>query len=436
IEITKKPAYVKAYIDGDEYFRYISPLVTQKSCLKCHAFQGYKVGDIRGGVSVSIPMKKYYEEALSLSMVNIVIIVIIYILGLILILFGRIKSKEFLNNKIKDYEQHIFSLVSIIEKRDSYTAGHTQRVADYSVEIAKEMGYDEEVINDMYRACMLHDIGKISTPDSILLKPGKLSELEYEIIKEHVVISYELLSKVDIYKNIAEIVRHHHEHYDGSGYPKGLKGNEIPTLSQIMTVADAFDAMTTNRIYKARKSVKDAIIELQELSGKQFNEQIVKAASQALKEVEIKTTITQRPKTKLEKERFSYFYKDQVCNVYNSAYLEVVLTYNHMDEFNVKCINAIYLHNFNQYNKKHGWIEGDKFLKKFADSLLNINDGDLIFRIHGDDFILINKTHFEFQEYMEELNDVLEGSGISMTYKHYDIEEDDIKSIKDLEKLL
>jgi len=334
-EITGKSSSTKAFIDGEEYFRYLRPLVTQQSCLKCHAFQGYKVGDIRGGVSVSIPMKEFYAEAFAHSIRNSIIIFLIYMLGLGVIVYGKRKAKEILETKIKDYEQHIFSLVNIIEKRDSYTAGHTQRVAKYSVMIAKEMGFNKEKVDDLYRACMLHDIGKISTPDSILLKPGKLTALEYDIIKEHVVVSYELLCNVDIYKDIAEIVRHHHEHYDGSGYPQGLKGDEIPILSQIMTVADAFDAMTTNRIYKTRKNVETALVELSALGSKQFHSEVVKAAVVALEDIEIEIDITQRPKSKIEKERFSYFYKDQITGVYNKDYLEFVLAYNNAEEFNI-----------------------------------------------------------------------------------------------------
>ena len=393
-ETTGEPSFTKAYIDGGEYFRYLRALVTQQSCLKCHAFQGYKVGDIRGGVSVSIPMKSFYTDAFSHSVVNAIVIILIYLLGLGVIIYGKRKAKEILENKIKDYEQHIFSLVNIIEKRDSYTAGHTQRVAKYSVLIAKEMGFNTDKIDDMYRACMLHDIGKISTPDSILLKPGKLTALEYEIIKEHVVVSYELLSNVDIYKDIAEIVRHHHEHYDGSGYPQGLKGDEIPLMSQIMTVADAFDAMTTNRIYKTRKSVATAIFELQSLSGKQFNTQVVNAASVALEDLEVEINITQRPKSKIEKERFSYFYKDQVTGVYNKEYMELILSYNNTDEFNMSCANAIYLHNFNQYNKTYSWAEGDKLLQSFAQTLNELSEKNYVFRIYGDDFIILSAKHY------------------------------------------
>ena len=431
-EVTGEPASVKKIIDGEEYYRYLKPLVVQQACLKCHAFQGYKVGDIRGGVSVSIPMKQFNDQAFENSKIDILVILFIYLIGLSGIIYGRKKVKELLETKIKDYEQHIFSLVNIIEKRDSYTAGHTKRVAKYSVLIAKEMGYSSEKIDDLHRACMLHDIGKISTPDSILLKPGKLTALEYEIIKEHVVVGYELLSEVDIYSDIAEIVRHHHEHYDGSGYPQGIKGDVIPIMSQIMTVADSFDAMTTNRIYKGRKNVDIALSELETLSAKQFHPEVVQAALIALKDIEIEINITQRPRTKIEKERFSYFYKDQVTGVYNKEYLEYILAYNNTDEFNMKCIYTLSLNNFNQYNKKHSWAEGDKLLKKFAETLDALNASDYVFRVYGDNFIILNKEHYELGDKLENLKKTLEGTEVRITYTHFDIEKENIENIMSL----
>jgi len=435
IENTQKPTFAKSDIDDEEHFRYIYPLKTEQSCLKCHAFQGYKVGDIRGGVSISIPMKWYYDEAFKTIVLNIAIILVVYLVGLSVILYGRKKAKEIVEKKVKDYEEHIFSLVNIIEKRDTYTAGHTQRVAKYSVLIAKEMGYCEDKIEDLYRACMLHDIGKISTPDSILLKPGRLNNLEYEIIKEHVVVSYELLSSVDIYKGIAEIVRHHHEHFNGNGYPQGLKGDQIPMLSQIMTVADAFDAMTTNRIYKARKSVVKAIEELNELASKQFNAKVVKAATKALKDIKLEHNITQRPKSKLEKERFVYFYKDQITGIYNKEYLDFVLAYNNSNEFNMKYLYIIYLHNFGQYNTNHGWVSGDELLSKFANKLDSLDENDLVFRVYGDDFVALSENEFDIEAHIEELEEILLGTNVTLSYKKFNIEQKDITSAKDLEKL-
>ena len=415
--------FKKTYIEEKEYLRYLKPLIIKKSCLKCHSEQGYKLGDVRGGVSVSIPMKKYNDRALKYSIINVVVIFIIYLIGLSVIFYGRKKAKEILENKIKNYEQHIFSLVNIIEKRDSYTAGHTQRVAKYSKLIAQEMGYTKEKVDTLYRACMLHDIGKISTPDSILLKPGKLTSLEYDIIKDHVVVSYELLSEVDIYKDIAEIIRHHHEHYDGSGYPQGLKGDAIPIMSQIMTIADSFDAMTTNRIYKARKSVTTAIEELKALAAKQFHPDIVESASKALHEIVVENQITQRPSTKTEEERFSYFYKDKKTSLYNKDYLEFILAYNSVDEYNLKYAYVICLHNFNQYNKQYSWRVGDELLKKFAKGLDSLNVGDFVFRVQGDDFIMLRKDDYDISVDIPKLEEILKGTGVTLSFRCLNLDE-------------
>jgi len=146
--------------------------------------------------------------------------------------------------------------------------------------------------------------------------------------------------------------------------------------------------------------------------------------------------ISQQPKSKIEKERFSYFYKDQVTDVYNKDYLEFVLAYNHTDEFNMRCLNALSLHNFNQYNKKYGWNEGDKLLKKFAQVLVNINKSELVFRVFGDSFIVLNSEYFDLNKYLDVLNAVLEGSGVSISVKYSDMKTEDIKMLSDIEALM
>ena len=436
VEKTRVPVFNVTDIDGEPYMRYLNPLITDQSCLKCHAKQGYKVGDIRGAVSVAVPMKWYFSQAFSFSLVGVSFTFLIWILGVVAILYGRKFAKKEIEKKIKNYEQNIFSMVNMIEKRDSYTAGHTQRVAKYSVLIAKKMGYSKDEEDELYKACMLHDIGKISTPDSILLKPGKLSVLEFEIIKEHVVTSYEILKDIDIYQKIAQIVKYHHERHDGTGYPYGIKGDEIPKSTQIMTVADAFDAMTTNRIYKARKNVQLALKELEDLSGKQFNPEVVRYALIALKDVEIDLSINQRPKTKIEKERLAYFYRDPVTELFNKEYLTYVLGYNTSEEFNVNCMHCVTLHSFSAYNKKYGWPEGDKVLKSVAKELTEINPEGMIFRIFGDYFIMLNQKHIELEKEFHRIEKVLEGTKISFSHTHQDMIKGEIKDINDLEKII
>ena len=442
IDKTRKPFYEKTEINNKNFVRYLDPLVTQQSCLKCHAFQGYKVGDIRGAVSVSIPMIEYENQALSHTLRSFFYLFTIWLVGIIAILWAYKKSLTYVKQEIKGYEQHIYSLVDMIENRDSYTAGHSQRVAQYAVLIAKKMGYNQQKVNKLFRASMLHDIGKISTPDSILLKPGKLLKLEYNLIQEHVTSGYELLRKVDIFADLAEIVRHHHEHYDGSGYPQGLKGDKIPMLSQIMTVADAFDAMTTDRVYKGRKTIPVALEELQQLAGKQFHSEVVTAALICLKNIIIDTTKNQLPQTRLEQERFAYFYKDSISGVYNREYLEFTLSQqsNSLEQktsqSNLNCIHAIYLHHFSLYNKKYGWNQGDKLLHKVASKLQELCPEGKIFRIFGDDFLIMHKEIRDIEDTIKSLEDVLKSTGIEISFKHINLQSHHINSIDKLEEFL
>ena len=236
-----------------------------------------------------------------------------------------------------------------------------------------------------------------------------------------------------MYKELADIIISHHERDDGKGYPHGLKGDEIPPLSQIMIVADAFDAMTTNRIYKGRKNISDALEELQKCSGTQFNPNVVKSALKALSSVEVHESINQLPKTDLEKERFSYFYRDQVTSVYNADYLKFILNQNHFNK-EYACINTIYMHNFSIYNNKYGWAKGDELLNKFADYLIYKYPSTQIFRIYGDDFVLVNREHMDLDiKQFESLNILLEHN-ITITHHHTDLRVDDIIDLEELEQ--
>lgn len=289
----------------------------------------------------------------------------------------------------KNQEQIIYSMIEMIEARDSYTAGHTRRVAHYCVLIAKEMGYNEKEIKLLETAAWLHDIGKISTPDNVLLKPGKLNSIEYNIIKEHLSSGYEMLSKVDQYKPIAKIMREHHEKFNGSGYPDGLKGNQIKPLSRIMIVADAFDAMTTTRIYKSKKTVKIALDEVRSLSGLHFHPEVVEASLIALKDVTIDIDISQLPQTVMEEQRFSYFYRDRLTDLFVMEYLSSILRYYiHSPSL---YMYDIQLHNFSKYNKEFGWKQGDELLINCAEFLKKVDKDSISFRVEGDDFLILSE---------------------------------------------
>ena len=329
-----------------------------------------------------------------------------------------------------NYEKTLYSMVELIEQRETYTAGHSRRVAYYCELIAKEMGYSAEQCTLIHQAGILHDIGKIETPDSVLLSPNKLNDLEYSLIKEHVNVGYKLLSNIPMFQAFSEIVNAHHERYDGKGYPNGLKGDEIHELARIMIVADAFDAMTTNRIYKGRKSTAEAIKEILSLSKKQFHPEVVKSAVKVLKNIILDTDIDQQPKTTLEKARFAYFYSDTVTAAYNQNYLDIMLLRNSYD-FLFKNMLVFSLINFSTYNKENSWEQGDSLLKEFAAILMTHLDNELVFRVFGDDFVVLSENSIEDNDVKKVLDT------LAIKYRTYsvDLTTHKIEKLADIEMI-
>lgn len=186
--------------------------------------------------------------------------------------------KIFHEKEKKMYDDIVTALVSAIEVNDKYTEGHAKRVREYSCAIAEELELPKFKINDISTAALLHDIGKIGISTEILNKPGKLTEEEYCIIKQHPVYTKTILEKIRGFSTITNFAYNHHENYDGSGYPRGLKNNEIPLEAQIIQVADAYDAMTSERAYRKALSTEDALNIIKKEMGKQFNPEIAKVA--------------------------------------------------------------------------------------------------------------------------------------------------------------
>ena len=173
------------------------------------------------------------------------------------------------------FEGTIHSLVSALDAKDAYTSGHSSRVAELSVELASHLGYEQQDLARIRMAGILHDIGKIGIEDSVLGKPGRLTEEEFEKIKQHPVLGYEILKGIRPFRNILPAVRHHHESWDGSGYPDGLVGEEIPRDAQIMAVADAFDAMTSDRPYRRGMPLEKVMSIFRDGRGKQWTSDVV-----------------------------------------------------------------------------------------------------------------------------------------------------------------
>lgn len=169
------------------------------------------------------------------------------------------------------------SLSSAIDAKSPWTAGHSERVTRYAIQIGKEMGLSEKELKDLELAGLLHDVGKIGTYDVILDKPDKLSNEEQDLIKQHPVKGAEILSPIRQLKEIIPAIRHHQEFYDGTGYPDGLKGEAIPLFARIIGVADTVDAMGADRPYRKGKPMDAITAELNRCSGAQFDPKVVEA---------------------------------------------------------------------------------------------------------------------------------------------------------------
>ena len=177
----------------------------------------------------------------------------------------------------ESYVQTLDALGAAIDLRDGQTAGHSRRVALYSIQMLTRLKATPSQFKTLVTGAWLHDIGKLATPDAILLKPGPLTNHERTIMQDHVIIGYEMIKRIPFLAKAAEIILTHHERWDGSGYPRGLKGLHIPLSARIFAVADSFDAMTSNRPYRSALPQQEAQKRIQRMAGIQFDPQIVSA---------------------------------------------------------------------------------------------------------------------------------------------------------------
>jgi response regulator RpfG family c-di-GMP phosphodiesterase len=173
------------------------------------------------------------------------------------------------------YDETIKGWASALELRDQETEGHSERVTAVTLELARKMGFTEDQLIHIYRGSILHDIGKMGVSDTILLKPGPLNDREWEIMRHHPQYAYDMLASIDYLKPTLNIPYCHHEKWDGSGYPRGLKGEEIPLEARIFAVVDVFDALTSDRPYRLAWSRKDALKHIRKESGIHFDPQVV-----------------------------------------------------------------------------------------------------------------------------------------------------------------
>lgn len=241
--------------------------------------------------------KNYLLGFINISLVSLLGIVLAFsydsygtggiLLFFIPLMFARYTFKLYLDMR-KNYFETLNVLVRAIEASDPYTSGHSMRVSAYAESIAKQVGLPQNKIDLIKSAALLHDIGKIGIDKNILNKTGKLEREEFETIKSHPEIGATIIADLSYLSNISNIIRHHHERNDGKGYPDGLSHDNIPLETSILTIADSFDAMTTNRPYRSSLSLETALQEIKVNQGTQFNPDIVDDAIIALKKAYFK----------------------------------------------------------------------------------------------------------------------------------------------------
>ena len=221
----------------------------------------------------------YLAEA-PLGFLMAIVYVEVGIFGILLfflpLLLAR-RSFELYTKMRKMYLETIRALAAAIDAKDPYTQGHSERVAKIAVALAQELDLSNKEIENIEYTALLHDIGKIGIDDRILGKSSKLSNEEFEKIKEHPIVGAKIIEPVDFLKNSYKAIYHHHEKYNGKGYPDGLKEKDIPLLARIIAVADAYDAMGSDRPYRKKLSKDKILKELKDQTGKQFDPEIVKA---------------------------------------------------------------------------------------------------------------------------------------------------------------
>ncbi len=195
---------------------------------------------------------------------------------------NRLVSKQLQENKAETLLKALKALMRALDAKDHYTCGHSHRVAALAMLMAEVLGLDAEQKYTLHLGAYLHDIGKIGMPDGILKKSESLEDFEYDIAKDHPVIGSDIIGEINELSEVASIVRHHHERFDGTGYPDGLKGEAIPFFARILSIVDCYEALVSDRVYRKGHSKKDALAMLEKDAGTHFDPELVKIFAQAM----------------------------------------------------------------------------------------------------------------------------------------------------------
>lgn len=328
----------------------------------------------------------------------------------------RQKLEKQIKSKTKQIEEAAFKAISVIadalDSKGGYSQGHSVRVAKCAAWIARKMGWSEKDVSNMYYVALLHDIGNICLSDDTIGKPAKLSAEEFDEIKKHPFFGSEMLKGVTSLKDVVEGAMYHHERYDGKGYNYGLAGEEIPITARIINVADAYDAMTGERIYRERFDDVKVRRELEEGKGAQFDPKVVDALFSVIDDEnidfeddfeisdEIDTKNLAEESTKLLKTILDKYndeikveaQKDGLTGAWNRKYTENAINLYLRDKRARGALFMMDMDNFKRVNDVFGHMTGDKLLVTFAETLKSvIRETDILCRIGGDEFIVFFK---------------------------------------------
>ena len=318
----------------------------------------------------------------------------------------------------------IMVIANTIDAKDAYTSGHSMRVAQTSAAIATRLNWSEKEVQNIYYIALLHDIGKIGVPDSILNKPGKLNVEEFEVIKKHPVIGNDILKDVHMIRSVAEGALYHHERYDGRGYPFGLDGEKIPYCARIIGIADAYDAMTSNRIYRRKLIRENVIKEFEDGRGKQFDPQLTDLFLKMLREgfdvTKERRAISWDEDLMSESSALTQALSEYTINTRQNAitdFLTGLYTKNYaeiqieklLSQSHAGALMMIDMDNFKHINDTFGHIIGDNILRVFANTLkANTKSEDVVCRLSGDEFVVFLTDMTDRQEIAGKAQDILD----------------------------
>ena len=373
------------------------------------------VGMVIALVSVLIEMVSvYFVVTISGLFIGIGLVILLF-LNLIRTVrsvrnLERLRQKKELESRRRQTErislQTIKTLSVTVETKNVYTNGHSQRVADYSALIAGALGWDDKRINNLRNAAYMHDVGMIGIPDSIVNKPTRLTEEEYAIIQRHTLIGVDILKDITLIEHVAEVAHYHHERYDGTGYPEGLSGEEIPIEARIVAVADSYDAMNSKRIYRNALEKEKIIEELESCSGTQFDPVIAELFVRLIREGKVDTALLpaepigeskmdhyESETTKFISDIMSTMQSQEDSDSYDFLTgLPVrskgeILIAQMMQEHDGGLV-FVDMDNLKKLNDVYGHKAGDRALKLLGNILKDAGDNSIACRLGGDEFLL------------------------------------------------